>query len=205
MSRRSHVHQLVSASPQMLISMWSHACCHLSRWHLMNVNTCWWRGRKWHVSLRTSAPPDLGREGRMEQGGARHFRLLVNVKPDGMGTRFLLRGEWLCGSVPVSASGYLGACVPVCRRSPGDYLQLIKTASCVFVAFTFSPVLFILTSRLLEGHMSSILHKPLIGLCQFKKWGQPGREVPQKVQAAAESCPGLRPHEWRPTPRVGCL
>lgn len=78
----------------------------------------------------------------MEQGGARRSRPLVNVKPAWMGTRFLLRGEWPRGSVPVSPAGFLGTCVPVRGRSSRDYLQLIKTAPCVFVASTFSPVLF---------------------------------------------------------------
>ena len=63
----------------------------------------------------------------------------------------------------------------------------------------------LLTRRLLEGHVSSILHESVVGLRQFKEWGQPGGEVPAKIQAAAEPCPGLWPHEWRTTPWVGSL
>ena len=39
--------------------------------------------------------------------------------------------------------------------------------------------------------MSSVLHESIVGLRQFKEWGQPGGEVPAKIQAAAEPCPGL--------------
>lgn len=133
-------------------------------WHLMNVSTCWWRGRRRHVSLRTSAPPDLGREGRMEQGGAWCSRFLVDVKPAWLGTHFLLRGEWPCGSVPVSPAGFLGTCVPDRGRSPGDYFQLIKAALCVFVAFKFSPVL------LFHSHIQASGRRRVLHPAQAPYW-----------------------------------
>lgn len=89
------------------------------------------------------------------------------------------------------ACGSLGRAPVGARSLGGDYLLRESDGPLCLSWLSRFPSSSILISRLLEGHMSTFVHKPLAGLCQFKKWGQPGREVPQKIQAAAEPCPGL--------------
>lgn len=72
---------------------------------------------------------------------------------------------------------------------PGVYVQVLCPTGCLlgmrlrapWCLLWLSDLLWsfsLLTPRLLEGHVSSILHKSVVGLRQFKEWGQPGGEVP---------------------------
>lgn len=45
--------------------------------------------------------------------------------------------------------------------------------------------------RFLESYLPTFLHKSFVGLCQLKKWRQPGSKISTKIQTATESSPGL--------------